>query len=93
MIFVLAPIHQFVDKHTGIKKKTPPPPKNEIVNFLLNIELWLYRTFCLTEKVYCFVYTPSLYSFKPSWNRLYIVHIGNQYIVLQIIQRKLPLLC
>lgn len=58
-------------------KTTPPPPKNEIVDFLLNIELWLYRTFCLTEKVYCFVYTPSLYSFKPSWNRLYIVHIGN----------------
>lgn len=50
-------------------KKTPPPPKNEIVIFLLNIELWLYRTFCLN--------TPSLYSFKPSWNRLYIVHIGN----------------
>lgn len=75
-------------------KTTPPPPKNEIVIFfLLNMELWLYRTFCLTEKVNCFVYTPSLYSFKPSWNRLYIVHIGKQYIVLQIIQRKLPLLC
>lgn len=53
--------------------------KNEIVIFffLLNIELWLYCIFCLIEEVNCFVYILSLYLFKLSWNRLYIVYIGN----------------